>query len=123
MAITAVLLSVMLTAVVPRRKEHDAFAKLSQRILYAGVIYDGPQWNYRAFSDYWYFQRIWHIHLRLESTDIDRSEILKQLSELPHLEKIELVAGDPFPATQALLQDAIGEIESKLPNVNVTILP
>lgn len=71
-AAAAILLSIILTIVVPKRIEHNAFAQLSNRILYAGIIYDGPKWNYRAFSNYWYFQRVWHIQLRLESTDSDR---------------------------------------------------
>lgn len=105
----------------PRRQEHRAFSKLSGRVLYVGITYDGPQWNSRTFTNHWYFQRVRHIHLRLESTDTDRNELLELLSQLPHLEKVELIACDPRPATQSIIQQTITEVQTHLPAVDVTI--
>ncbi len=59
--------------------------------------------------------------MRLESSDSDRTLILSQLRQLPHLESIELIAGDPFPETEVILNLAVDEFESNLPNVKVTI--
>ncbi|MEM7560733.1 MAG: hypothetical protein AAF394_16550 [Planctomycetota bacterium] len=73
-------------------------------------------------SDYWFFTRIRHIHLRIESADTDRTEIIEQLAQLSHLEKIELGAGDPLPSTQAIISDTLAELRSKLPNVEVSLL-
>lgn len=123
MALVAVLLRMVLVTLAPLRQEHDAFSALSGRILYVGIAYDGPQWGVGALSKSWLFQRIGHVELRLESTDTDRVEIINKLSHLPHLKQVELVAGDPFPATQAILEAALDEIKTRCPAVNVTILP
>ena len=121
-SIAALLLALFTTVISPRLTEHNAFARLSNRILYAGAVYDGPQWSSRSLSDFWFFTRIRCIHLRIESVDTDRTEMIEQLAQFSHLEKIELVAGDPLPSTQAIMTDAFTELRSKLAGVEVTLL-
>lgn len=123
LTIVAVMLRMTWIFILPHKREHEAFARLAPRLLYAGIYYDGPNWKMKAIRECFLFQRFHTVRIRIEEKDIDRQEILAQLCDLPYIERVELVFGDPHIQTKSNLAEAKREILEQFPSVDVAILP
>jgi hypothetical protein len=110
--------------ITPRKRERDAFRELGTRVLYSGSVFDGPNFlTSTSFKNDAFFHRFWHLQIRLEANDVDRSKLIRLLKEFHSLTKLEIVAGDPLPQTETIIEDALIEFQTELPNVSVTRLP
>lgn len=123
-AICACVMWFSLAFIAPRKRERDAFRELGTRVLYCGSVFDGPNFlTSTSLKNDAFFHRFWHLQIRLEANDVDRSKLIRLLKEFHSLTKLEIVAGDPLPQTETIIEDALIEFQTELPGVSVTRMP
>lgn len=121
LTVVAVLIRLTWVFVLPHKREHDAFTRLSPRLLYAGAYSGGSDWHPKIVRDY--LMRFHTLRIRIESTDTDSGYILNDLYDFPSLTNIELVSGDPYPQTKENMAEFINQLGEKFPTINVTVIP